>query len=261
MPKLREVQEQFARHLQGLPSSPDIAKQVKFNQLQNAQRLQVYQNNFKLSLVSNLASIYPVIKKLVGEAFFDYAAKEFIKNHPSRHGNLHEYGAEFSIFLADFEPAKSLTYLPDMALLEWAYHRVFHEAEVSALDLQRLQDVNERDYENIVFSLHPASRLLASNYPLTDIWQANQVNDPHEIKLETKKYFFLIARRKFENVFQTLDEIEYQFLQSIYQNKSLGEVSSLLVENFPDQQIDLNQLLIKNVTLNNIYDFSLQENL
>ena len=257
MPKLREVQEQFARHLQELPTCPDIARQVKFNQLQNTQRLQVYQNNFKLSLVSSLAAVYPVIKKLVGEDFFDYAAKEFIKSHPSRHGNLHEYGAEFSSFLAEFEPAKSLAYLPDMALLEWAYHRVFHEAEVNPLDLRRLQEVSQEDYESIIFNLHPASRLLVSNYPLVDIWQANQSDDPPEIKLEARKYFFLIARRKFENVFQTLDEIEYRFLRLISKNRTLGEVSSILVEMFPDQEIDLNQLLVKNVTLNNIYDFSL----
>ena len=88
VPKLRDVQEQFARHLQGLSSDPDIAEQVKFNQLQNKQRLQVYQNNFKLSLTSNLSAIYPVIEKLVGNKFFNYACNEFISLYPSQHGNL-----------------------------------------------------------------------------------------------------------------------------------------------------------------------------
>ncbi len=257
MPTLRDIQEQFARHLQGLPTSPDIAAQVKFNQLQNNQRLQVYQNNFKLSLVSSLAAVYPVIRKLVGEEFFDYAAKNFIQNTPSKHGNLHEYGSEFGLFLAEFEPAKQLTYLPDMARFEWAYHRVFHELETNPFDLQRLQDVDEQDYGYIVFSLNPASRLIASNYPLVEIWQANQSDNPPEIKLEAKKYFFLIGRRKFENVFQSLDEVEYQFLNLIKDSKMLGEISTALIDMFPDQQIDLNQLLVKNVTLNNISDFKL----
>ena len=170
---------------------------------------------------------------------------------------MHEYGSEFGLFLADFEPVKQLTYLPDMAKFEWAYHLVFHEAETSAFDLQRLQDVDEQDYEHIVFYLHPASRLISSNYPLVDIWQANQSDDPPEIKLEAKNYFFLIARRKFENIFQSFDEIEYQFLNMISEGKMLGEISITLMNIFPDQEIDLNQMLIKNVTLNNISDFKL----
>ncbi len=257
MPKLREIQEQFAKHLQGLATDPDIAEQVKFNQLQNRQRLQVYQNNFKLSLTSNLASIYPVIEKLVGEQFFNYACNEFISLYPSLQGNLHEYGSEFSDFLSDFEPARSLAYLPDMAKFEWAYHRVFHEADSKPLDLERLQDINEVDYENIVFSLNPATRLMTSRFPLIDIWQANQSDEPPEIKLRDKNYYFLIGRRNYENIFQTLDQIEYQFLVMVQAKNKLGEISNVLTENFTEEQVDLNQLLVKNVTLGNISDFEL----
>ena len=257
MPKLRDIQEQFARHLQGLPTSPDIAELVKFNQLQNKQRLQVYQNNFRLSLTSNLASIYPVVEKLVGENFFKYASHEFITLHPSLHGNLHEYGGEFSNFLAEFEPAKSLVYLPDMAKFEWAYHRVFHEQDAPALDLQRLEIVNEADYENIVFSINPASRLMKSRFPLIDIWQANQLDDPPEVKLIDQDYFFLVGRRNYENIFQSLNEVEYKFLEMIVSGKKLGEVSNTLSRSFSEEQFDLNELLIKSVSLGNISDFKL----
>lgn len=257
MPKLRDIQEQFARHLQGLPTSPDIVHQVKYNQLPNKQRLQVYQNNFKISLTTNLASIYPVIEKLVGEKFFNYASNEFISLYPSQNGDLHQYGGEFSVFLAEFEPAKSLAYLSDMAKFEWAYHQVFHEQDTVALDLQRLEIVNEADYENIVFSLNPASRLMSARFPLIDIWQANQSDNPVEIKLEDKDYYFLIGRRNYEIIFQNIDQIEYDFLKLVDSGIKLGEILISLTHSYSENKVNLNELLIKNVTIGNIDDFKL----
>ena len=255
MPTLREIQEQFARHLQGLPTSPDIAKQVEFNQLENKQRLQVYQNNFKLSLTGNLAAIYPVIQKLVGEQFFNYACHEFIKDNPSKQGNLHEYGSEFAQFLQEFEPAKSLTYLADMARLEWAYHQVFHEADAGKFDIQALQEVNAEDYEHLIFSLHPATRLLMSRYPLTKIWQANQSENPGQITIEESDHYFLVGRRDNENIFQSLEKADYDFLLQIASSHTLGAVAALLQSQNDTITIDFNALLIKHVATGNICKF------
>ena len=170
---------------------------------------------------------------------------------------LHEYGSEFFKFLTEFEPVKNLSYLPDMAKFEWSYHRVFHEADAQELDLQRLQIIDEQEYEKIIFTLHPATRLLESRFPLIDIWQANQSDDPPEINLETNDYFFLIGRRDYENVFQNLNQIEYQFLNMIQKSKTLGEITTFLTGLQSDKKIDLNSLLIRNVTLGNICDFEL----
>lgn len=255
MPKLREIQEQFARHLQGLPTSPEIADQIEFNQLENRQRLQVYQNNYNLSLTSNLAAIYPVIEKLVGEQFFKYACNEFIKNYPSRHGNLHEYGAEFAEFLNSFDAASSLAYLADMARLEWAYHQVFHEATAPEFDIQALQQVDENQYPDIIFFLHPASRLLACRYPVTKIWQANQVDNPEQINLTQKDYFFLVGRRNNENIFQALNKLDFDFLSLVKSRQRLQTISEKIEAQDYGLVVDFNALLIKHVSTGNICKF------
>ena len=257
MPKLRDIQEQFARHIQGLPTSPEMADQVKFNQLENRQRLQVYKNNFKLSLTNNLAAIYPVTEKLVGINFFKYACHEFIKIYPSRHGNLHQYGIEFADFLSEFEPAKVLTYLADMAKLEWAYHEVFHEATATKFDIQALQQVRQDQYPDLVFSLHPATRLLYSRYPLTAIWQENQLENPGQINLIEKDYYFLIGRRKNENIFQTLDKVDFEFLTLVQSAQNLESITETLQSKNSDSEIDFNALLIKHVSTENICNFEI----
>ena len=67
--------------------------------------------------------MYPTVEQLVGAPFFRYAAHEFILAHPSKSGNLHDFGEDLPGFLAGFEPARALAYLPDCARLEWAWHR------------------------------------------------------------------------------------------------------------------------------------------
>src|SRR6185436_9928463 len=76
-----------------------------------------------------LAAVYPVVQRLLGQGFFEYACDAFIRRHPPRSGNLHDFGAEFAEFLAGFEAASTLTYLPDTARLEWSWHVAFHAAD------------------------------------------------------------------------------------------------------------------------------------
>ena len=67
-----------------------------------------------------------MVEKLVGEGFFRYAASQFIRQYPSKSGDLNEFGYEFPEFLETFEPAAKLNYLPDVARLELAYHEAYY---------------------------------------------------------------------------------------------------------------------------------------
>src|SRR5207302_1278637 len=67
-----------------------------------------------------LASTFPVIKRLVGAAFFDAACEHFVRGHPSTRGDVNHYGCEFAAFLESYAPARALAYLADVARLEWA---------------------------------------------------------------------------------------------------------------------------------------------
>jgi len=88
-----------------------------------AQLLQVYRNNVAVNLTEALKAVYPAMARLVGDEFFAHAAGHYLRHHPPASGNLHDFGAVFADFLAAFEPARGLDYLPDVARLEWAWHR------------------------------------------------------------------------------------------------------------------------------------------
>ena len=134
----------------------------------------VYRRNVLANLAGALASTYPVVRRLVGEAFFGEAARRHALAVPSASGDLNPYGATFGEFLARYEPARELDYLPDVARLEWALHQSDQAADAPAADPAALARVAPGDEGNVHLSLHPAARLVASPHPILAIWEANQ---------------------------------------------------------------------------------------
>jgi len=134
----------------------------------------VYRRNMMANLGGALAATFPVVERLVGEAFFREAARRYVLGHPSRSGDLNEYGEGFAAFLEAYPHARQLAYLADVARLEWACHESYQAADQAALDLAALAAVAPEAYPRIRFSLHPSVRLVRSGHPVEAIWSANQ---------------------------------------------------------------------------------------
>jgi len=172
VPALPELQRAFADAVYA--GTDAVAPHVRDGWFPAARLLQVYRHNVFESLTGALKAVYPVVERLVGAGFFAYAADGYIRAHPPTSGNLHDFGERFADYLAGFAPAQELSYLPDMARLEWAWHRAFHAAECAPLAIERLATVAPAEYTALRFVLHPSAQLLASDYPLLRIWQVNQ---------------------------------------------------------------------------------------
>ena len=172
---LRELQLGFSRDLFS-GGGTGFGDRLKDNGLSGDRRLQIYRNNSYIGFTNALRTTYPVVERLVGEGFFRYAAHHYITRYPSTAGDLHEFGALFPEFLRTFEAAAELVYLPEVARLEWAYEKVYYAAGCAPLDPRALAAVPPERYGGLRFTLNPASRLLASDYPILRIWQVNQTN-------------------------------------------------------------------------------------
>lgn len=170
-PSLPELQRAFA---QAVYADDAVTRHVCDGRFPAARLLQVYRNNVFESLSGALKAVYPVVERLVGTGFFAYAADGYIRAHSPKSGNLHDFGERFADFLAGFAPAQNLSYLPDVARLEWGWHMAFHAADRAPLPLTRLAAIAPADYGALRFRLHPSAQLLASDYPVLHIWQVNQ---------------------------------------------------------------------------------------
>ena len=126
MPTLRNLQIDFATAIfNNSEENASFTQNLVDGQLSPNRQLAIYRNNVFGCLTSALKIACPVIVKLVGAEFFEQMAHEFIRQTPSKSGNLHDFGRELADFIAEFPSARELAYLPDVAGLEWACHEVF----------------------------------------------------------------------------------------------------------------------------------------
>jgi Putative DNA-binding domain len=142
-----------------------------------ARQFAVYRNNSAVSLVDALCDSYPVVRALVGEAFFRAMAKVFVEQNLPLSPVLLAYGAGFADFIAAFPPAAELTFLADVARVERAWSEAYHAADADPLEIAALGEVDETVLAQARFRLHPSVRLVASQHPVVSIWQAHNFDD------------------------------------------------------------------------------------
>jgi len=169
---LADIQAEFAAKLAGRGNAVP-GSVVSHNSANPQKRFNVYCNNAIATLTEALRGRYPVVERLVGEAFFKAAAHRFAVENPPHSPALFEFGGGFPDFLAAFEPAQTLPYLPDVARLEWLRHVAYHAPDAEPMQTAALGDVPPEHAGGIVPRLHPSVRLLISDYPVVSIWETN----------------------------------------------------------------------------------------
>jgi hypothetical protein len=180
---LESFQADFAAALLARDPAARPASMTRGLAREAAARFRVYRNNVHHGLSQQLAEAYPVVRRLVGEAFFQATAREYLAGHPPRGRSLALFGEAFPGFLAEFPPADSLPYLPDVARLERARLEALHAADAAPLAPAALSRLGPALAE-ARFAAHPAARIVLSDYPIVDIWRANQADTelgPHTI--------------------------------------------------------------------------------
>lgn len=188
------------------------------------QRLAVYRANIAANAANALAAIYPIVRKLVGDEFFDGLARAYCDRHPSTSGDLNQLGGQLADFVATFAPAQSLPYLPDVARLEWHAHLAHYAADHAPLAAGRLVNLSEADYPLLQLTLHPAVAVLASDYPIFRIWEVHQDDYRGEIAvdLDSGGEHIVVYRPHYHATVAKLSRGEAAFLTAIMRGERLG---------------------------------------
>ncbi len=175
MPSLRELQQRFADAVlapEGTAPAFAIAGRAP-----GAERMAIYRRTIDANYRNALGATYPVVRRLVGPAFFGAAVDAFARSQPSRSGDLNDYGDTFGDFLAGYPPAADLPYLPDVARIEWAIdeaNRAADRAVAPAATLAALAALPAERLPALRLRVDASCRLIASAYPILRIWQVNQ---------------------------------------------------------------------------------------
>jgi hypothetical protein len=219
---LRELQLRFVAALyEGNDAVVDTA--VADGSPSASARLGIYRNNLREGFIKTLSVEFPVIEKLVGEAFFRQTALEYLLGHPSRRGDLTHVGAEFPQFLRARFGTGDYAYLPDVAELEWALEMVAVAPDRSSGCAAGLATIAPEHYQDLVFEPNPAARLVESRFPIVQIWQSNQPGAQSEtIDLEQGGDRILARRRGAELEFVHLSAADFSFARMLARRTPLG---------------------------------------
>jgi len=193
-------------------------------------RFAVYRNNVTVSLTEALLATFSATAALVGEEFFKEMARAFVRISPPENPLLMEYGVGFPEFVEKFERASSLPFLADIARIDRAWLDAFHEADAPTLDPAQLAGIGEAELLTLRFVAHPATRLVASTYPVVAIWTAGKTGKAAAGIDPELKQSALIARPDINVFVHPLTPDEGVFFSTLIDGAPLREAAEKAIE-------------------------------
>ncbi|HZP92529.1 MAG TPA: DNA-binding domain-containing protein [Burkholderiales bacterium] len=234
MPELFQLQRLFAGALASRAAADAALPAFAGDPAKTARRLAIYRGNVHANAGKALRAAYPVVAALVGEEFFQGLARAYSEAIVSRSGDLNEYGAEFTRFLADFPHTQDLPYLPDVARLEWAVHLAHYAADREPLNPARLAGFAQEHQPALRFRLHPACVLLTSRWPIARIWEVHQADHTgaFDVDMDCGMERALVFRPGFRVRVRSLGPAEHVFLSALARRQTLADAlqAALAVE-------------------------------
>ncbi|MCC9595271.1 MULTISPECIES: DUF692 family multinuclear iron-containing protein [unclassified Rubrivivax] len=144
-----------------------------------AARLAVHRHNVDAAWARALADGFPVVRRLVGEAFFDTMALAFARQAPPCGPVLGDWGDGFAAAIAGYGPAQGLPWLAEVARLERARVRAALAADATPLDAAAVQShlVHPQRLPGARLRLHPSLAALSFEHAALSIWAAHQLDE------------------------------------------------------------------------------------
>lgn len=227
MPSLHELQAELVMSLPATPSAALLAA-VCGDGLAPSERLEIYANHFRLSLVEALATTFPVVRTLLGEACFAQCAGSFARRHPPRTPCLFAYGARLPGYLGAQRQLAGLPWLADVARLEWALNEARHAPDAATARGGRAR-LAATPAERLVVTLAPCVRFLASSWPVDQIWRAHQGGAPAaRLVLESRGVALVVLRDAADEAgWLALPRAEFAFVRAIARGQTVGRAGAL----------------------------------
>lgn len=196
-------------------------------------RFAVYRNNVVVGLINALRAKFPATERIVGKDFFGAMSRVFVPAYPPRSKILHIYGDDFGDFIATFEPAAELPYLPDVARLEAARTRAYHAADAAPLAPANFAGIAADTIGDLRLTLHPSLEILRSRHPVVTVWSMNA----GEIELGPIEDYVpedaLILRPQYDVTVRLLPPGGADFIQALLEGRTLAQAAEHALTDAP----------------------------
>jgi len=203
-------------------------------------RYNVYRNNVTVSLINALAATYPAVQRITGVEFFRAMARFHVRATPPTSPLLFEYGRNFPAFIEAYEHAQDMPWLADTARIERAWLDAYHAADAPPLSPDVLAAVPSDRLGDIVFTAHPAARIVRSVYPAVAIFAMNRVEGPITPLQSDAAEDALITRTDMEVAVRVLPSGGAAFLRTLIDGGTLAAAAATAVAETPSFDLPAN---------------------
>lgn len=134
----------------------------------------VYRNTVFRGAAEALATAYPAVVRMAGEAYFEPIAVSFVQKAPPTERSLVGYGQTFPDFLLGAPGLDAAPYLSDVARLDRAWLEAHLASEGLVLTASSLSNVPPDLLPKLKLEFRPSVRLLALSWDIGAAWAANR---------------------------------------------------------------------------------------
>ena len=142
-----------------------------------ARGIKAYQANGHALAERALQAAYPVLGQLVGEDSFGDLARAYWHAYPPQYGDMAQWGESLADYVAGSHQLEDTPYLPGVARLEWALHRMAGVQDASP-DLSTLALLSTEEPGTLRLRLAPGTATLCSDWPVASIHAAHGEGGP-----------------------------------------------------------------------------------
>ncbi|CAH1568506.1 HvfC/BufC N-terminal domain-containing protein [Vibrio rotiferianus] len=230
---LATLQSQFAKalHYQALGEDCDIAS----DEFTADERIQIYRNNFIVSLSEVLSATYPMVEALLGKECFEQMARQHVLTYPLEEGNVAHYGEGFQDTIMQFSQViAQAPYSPEVARFEWhidlARQAQYEQSNAAELKpLAALGEVSEEQQPALILHLKKGCRSFDSSYAVFDLFGAIQTGQFEQLNINQLQQGVISIQANGEALCHALDANVFQLLQCLEQQLSLSEIPEVLL--------------------------------
>lgn len=227
---LQQHQSEFADALLNHQNDCEqfIRKITKTSKISPQLALDIYKNNTHGARLKSLEIIYPICRKILGDEIFYLISQQYVNEDTEGSSDLNYYGGSFNqhfkILLEVGRLPEEYCYLTDLAALEYKIHAAYY-AKADSVFPFNLFDQKINNKQQIHFKISSALGLIASEYPVYEIWRSNKEQQyAEEIKTIESKQYLLVYRNEYKSSIAVISNNEYSIIKAIINNFSLQEI-------------------------------------
>jgi hypothetical protein len=196
-----------------------------------ATRLSIYGGAYGSRLSEALATNFPALAQLLGEADFQVLAAAYVGAHDSPYFSIRYYGDHLAQFLAGDAQYAGAPVLAELARWEWMLGKVFDAADAVPLTHEALARVRPEQWAQLRFVFHPSLQRLELHWNAPQIWQAaTEEADPPPASFTRQAQPWLAWRQELTTYFRSLPPSEAAVLDAARSGWPFGELCALLCE-------------------------------